>query len=344
MSKPLLFCLTPVKNEAWILERFLKCASVWADRIIIADQGSTDGSREIAAQFPKVTLLHNDSEGWSEPVRQRMLLAEARRTPGPKVLLALDADEFLTANFLTSREWCSILNAQPGTVIGIQWPEIEVNFSDLNYFYYPAILPFGFVDDGSDHEPELIHGPRLPMPVGAKMLALTEIKLMHYCLADVDRFRSRIRWYQCFEYLASKKKPMDLYRFYYKIRFVPSHAIAKVPREWVQGYEERGIDMSSVIRDRTYRWDRDVLEYFRQHGARKFKRLKIWDADWTKLRDELYPEEACKGPIDPRSKFDKFVHRWLESTQPDFSLYANPSRSKRLFNKCVEKTLGLLGW
>jgi hypothetical protein len=271
-------------------------------------------------------------------------LAEARRTPGPKVLLALDADEFLTANFLISREWDSILSAPPGTAIGIQWPEIEVTFSDLNYFHYPTILPMGFVDDGSDHKPELIHGPRLPMPSGRRMLALTEIKLMHYCLADIDRFKSRIRWYQCFEYLARKKKPIDLYRFYYKIQFVPKQAIAKVPREWIQGYEDRGIDMSSVNRDGIYRWDREVLEYFREHGAKKFKRLAIWDADWTKLRDELYPEESTNGRLDPRSKFDKLVHQWLKSTQPDFALYASPSRGRRFFNSCVQRALGSMGW
>jgi hypothetical protein len=176
------------------------------------------------------------------------------------------------------------------------------------------------------------------------MLTLTEIKLMHYCLVDINRFKSRIRWYQCFEHLALKRKPIDLYRFYYKIRSVPPQAYSRVPQEWIEGYEERGIDMSSVNRDGNYRWDREVLEYFKEYGAERFKRLAIWDTDWTKLRDELYPEESTKGPLDPRSKFDKFVHRWLESTQPDFSLYATPSRGRRFFNKCVQKALCSVGW
>lgn len=344
MTKPLVFCLTPVKNESWILERFLKCASLWADHIIIADQGSTDGSREIAQRFPKVKLIDNTSQGWSEPVRQQMLLAEARRFQGPKVLFSLDADEFLTANFATSMEWNSILSAPPGTVIGIQWPEIEINFSDLSYFHYPLNLPFGFVDDGTEHKPELIHGRRVPMPSGGRMLSLTEIKLMHYCLADTDRFESRVRWYQCFEHLSLNKKPIDLYRYYNRIRFIPPQAIAKVPREWIQGYQERGIDMSSVNRDVSYRWDREVLTYFKEHGNRKFKRLAIWNVDWSRLRDESYPGEFPLDLSDPRSKFDKLVHRWLVSSQPNFSLYARPRFGRKLFHRSVAKVLALLGW
>lgn len=344
MSKPLVFCLTPVKNEAWILERFLQCASLWADHIIIADQGSTDGSREIAQKFPKVKLIDNASQGWSEPVRQQMLLAEARSIPGPKVLFSLDADEFLTANFAVSPEWNSILSAPPGTVIGIQWPEIEVNFSDLTYFYYPIILPFGFVDDGTEHKPELIHGRRVPMPTACRILSLTEIKLMHYCLADVDRFKSRIRWYQCFEHLSLNKKPIDLYRYYNKIRFISPQATAKVPRQWIEGYQERGIDMSSVNRDGSYRWDREVLGYFKEYGTKKFRRLAIWGVDWAELRDELCPGESLQDLSDPRSKFEKLVHRWLELSQPDFSLYATPWIGRRLFNNFVQKVLGSLGW
>ena len=51
MEKPLLVVLTPVFNEAWILPAFLKATSLWADYIIIADQMSTDGSREIYKEF-----------------------------------------------------------------------------------------------------------------------------------------------------------------------------------------------------------------------------------------------------------------------------------------------------
>ena len=40
VDKPTVVCLTPVKNEAWILDRFLKCAGLWAEHIIIADQGA----------------------------------------------------------------------------------------------------------------------------------------------------------------------------------------------------------------------------------------------------------------------------------------------------------------
>lgn len=344
MTKPLVFCLTPVKNEAWILERFLKCASLWADHIIIADQGSTDGSREIARKFPKVRLIDNCSKNFNEPERQKLLLAEARRVSGPKILFAVDADEFLTANVLTSREWQSILAAQQGTVIRLQWPAIQVNHSDLTFFHYPALLPIGFVDDESEHTGKVIHSTRVPIPLGAPELLLTDIKLMHYCLMDVERFNSRIRWYQCFEYLTSKKKAISLYRFYNVIRFVPSQAVAQVPWEWIEGYAEHGIDMTSVNRKGTYHWDREVLEHFKIYGPKKFRRLPIWDVDWVRLRNELFPGELLWDVSDPRSKFDKLVHKWLKMSQPDFSLYAQPKLGRRLFHKLVNKVFSVLGW
>lgn len=51
--------LTPVFNEAWILPAFLIAMSLWADYIIIADQMSTDGSREIYKEFEKVIVINN---------------------------------------------------------------------------------------------------------------------------------------------------------------------------------------------------------------------------------------------------------------------------------------------
>src|SRR5437667_3161139 len=98
-ERPTIICLTPVKNEAWILDRFLQCASLWADHIIVADQCSEDESREIVGRHPKVILIENPSPVYDEGARQKLLLEAARRIPGKRLLIALDADEMLTANW-----------------------------------------------------------------------------------------------------------------------------------------------------------------------------------------------------------------------------------------------------
>ena len=65
--KPLLICLTPVYNEAWILPAFLKATSLWADYIIIADQMSTDGSRDIYKDYDKVIMVDNPRKEMHQP-------------------------------------------------------------------------------------------------------------------------------------------------------------------------------------------------------------------------------------------------------------------------------------
>jgi glycosyltransferase involved in cell wall biosynthesis len=72
--------LMPVKNEDWILEYSLSCASLWADYIIVADQNSTDRTPEICKNFDKVIYIKNDSQFHSGAVR-RLLLEEARKIP-----------------------------------------------------------------------------------------------------------------------------------------------------------------------------------------------------------------------------------------------------------------------
>ena len=344
MQKPSVICLTPVLNEAWILERFLTCASLWADHIIIADQQSTDGSVEIAQRFPKVRLIENPAKKFNEPERRQMLLAEARRIPGPRLLFGLDADEFLTANFLNSPEWDAILQAPPGTVISFPWPLVQANAAKLSYFFLAKELAIGFMDDGSEPQDRVIHSPRVPAPPGAKTLHAKEIKLMHYCLMDHDRFESRLRWYQCWEQLNLHKRPIDLYRFYHTDLFVPSNMVKPVPAEWMLGYEQHGIDMTSVNREGNYRWDKEVLRFFDEHGTARFKRLAIWDADWTRLHAELYPEKARKNYLDPRSRFDKLVHRWLRWTQRHYCFHSAPNLGQKFHHRLVQRVLKPLGW
>jgi glycosyltransferase involved in cell wall biosynthesis len=96
---PKIVVITPVKNEAWILDRFLAVTSQFADCIIIADQNSTDGSLTIYKNYPKVILIQNESEQFNEAERQILLIQKARElVPEHKILLALDADEILAAS------------------------------------------------------------------------------------------------------------------------------------------------------------------------------------------------------------------------------------------------------
>jgi len=256
-SKPTVICLTPIKNESWILDRFLQCASLWADHIIIADQQSTDESRVIAGRYSKVTLIENSSATYSEKERQQLLLEAARKIPGPRLLIALDADEMLTANFMTSPEWTTVLKAPPGTVIEFEWANLNSDFYywSIDNFY----LPLGFMDDGSDHAGFNIHSPRIPVPVDANRIRLHSIRVLHYQYVSWERLKSKNRWYECWEKLNQPwRKSIEIYRLYHHMDRISKPEgqlddISKpegqlLPKEWLLGYEQQGIDMTSIQR------------------------------------------------------------------------------------------------
>ena len=51
--------MTLVRDEAWVLQRFIETTLQWADELVLLDQNSTDGSRDIAAARPHVHLFEN---------------------------------------------------------------------------------------------------------------------------------------------------------------------------------------------------------------------------------------------------------------------------------------------
>lgn len=332
-SKPTVICLTPVKNEAWILERFLRCASLWADHIIIADQQSTDGSREIAAKYPKVTLIDNSSKTFNEPERQKLLLEAARRIPGPRLLIALDADEMLTGNFSNSPEWNTLIQAPIGTVIAFDRANLQPNFQ--YYWREDCFFCYGFLDDGSEHTGEEIHSPRIPVPAQAPIIKLRDIKVLHYQYTDWERMKSKHRWYQCWELLnrsSSSFRAIKIHRLYHHMYTTDVHPILK---EWFLGYEHQGIDMTSTNTTSIFWWDKQILDWLAKYGADTFKKLDIWDVDWSILFSKINPDSPPVDYKDPRSKLDKCIHLWLKKTQ---------RVSSRRSIVMLEKLLGFLGW
>lgn len=331
---PAVICLVPVRNEAWILDRFLKCASLWADHIILADQGSTDGSREIAGAFPKVRVIQNISPAFSEVDRQRKLIEEARKIPSPRLLIALDADEVLTANVLESPEWNTVLSATTGTVICFRWVNLR---PDMSSYSTPDIeFAWGFVDDESEHTGVLIHNPRLPTPQGAMKISMREIKVLHYQFTNVKRMRHKHCWYQMWERLTyPSRRPISIFRQYHHMDALLDSDIKPLPSEWISGYQFKGIDMTSICDESTYWWDREIVNWIAEYGSAHFRKEAIWDIDWKLVarNARMAVDEDKLG--DPRNVFERAVHRWLHATQ---------ASSSQAPVRVVNRFLRMLGW
>ncbi|HMQ30109.1 MAG TPA: glycosyltransferase family 2 protein [Chloroflexaceae bacterium] len=332
MGRLPIICLTPVKNEEWILERFLQAASLWADHIVVADQHSTDTSRAIASRFPKVRLVHNQDVTYSEVSRQQLLVNTARLIAQPSVLIALDADEFLTANVLTSPEWQQAVGAAPGTVFEFTWANV---LSDLTHYWAVPSRFLGFVDDGSEQKGGDIHNNRLPFPRGAPRMVFKDIFVLHYQYADWARMQSKHRWYQCWERVRyPHKRALDIYRLYHHMDHIPRSTIRQLPCEWRAAYYDRDIDLGRFAAQPMYWWDREVLGMFERYGTETFRKEAIWDCDWNNLARQVYGENAPRID-DPRRPTDKAMHTFLRTTQP---------LANTLPMQAFQKLFALIGW
>ena len=315
-----IICLTPIRNEAWILEKFLSCASLWADHIIIADQLSTDGSREIAKKFPKVILVDNNSETFNEPERQKLLIDEGRKIQGPKVFFTLDADEFLTSGYASSSEWDKILHAPPGHVFRFNWVNVLPGFKRG---WVIGNSPWAFADDGSQHAGPKIHSPRIPLPAHGTYHNLTDIKVLHFQYTDWPRMQSKHCWYQCYEILHNPGKgPVELYRMYHHMYIYLKRKKYTVDLEdrWFRGYDEAGINIRDV-RKLDYWWDGEVVKMLVENGASRFAPAFIWYRDWNLIRDK-YDMHNKADLGDPRNVFQKLLHSYLHTSQPYRNSYA----------------------
>lgn len=307
-------CVTPVRNEAWILERFLRCAQGWADEIVIADQGSVDGSRQIAGRFANVTVIDNTAPSYDEDARQRLLLDAARRFPGPRLIVALDADEALSATWLDSPEWEAARLAAPGTAFAFDW--VNVLPGAATAWIPPQKRVFAFVDDGSEHRGEPIHSARVPIPDRARVVELHEPKVLHVQYLHWRRMKSKQRWYQCWEtFEHPSKRPIQLYRQYHHMDAFPREEVRALDERWIAGYREQGIDVLQPAYDDLYWWDGEVFDWIAEHGPRAFEKLAIWDVDWADVGRRLGRDVPPAHVRDPRGPFARAVHRWLAMTQ-----------------------------
>ncbi|WP_041555505.1 glycosyltransferase family 2 protein [Nostoc sp. PCC 7524] len=311
-SVPKIVVITPVKNEAWILERFLSVTSQFADYIIIADQNSTDGSQAICKKYPKVILVENKSEKFNEADRQLLLIKTARELIlEPKILIALDADEILAANAIKTQSWQTMLQAKPGTVIYFEKPDL---FETTHQCIRTGILtPLAYVDDGAAHQPQAIHSVRIPTPEYATRLHCHDIKVLHYGITRLDAHAAKMRLYGVIENVLGVGHPLGRrYRYNSRPDYLGLGKLEAAPDEWFRGWEEQGIDMHTIIKHKYYAYDFEVLRYFQKYGMRRFLMEDIWKFDWEACRQYAKSQQLESIPDYPISQPSKVVDSMLD--------------------------------
>ena len=290
MSGLKIIVITPIRNEAWVLDAFLSCASSWADCIILADQHSTDGSREIAAKYEKVILVDNDAPEMNQAAARLLLFQEVDKIEGDKIVFALDADEFLSEGFEKTEGWQRIVNSKPNEIFCFKW---------LNLYgdYGHALPESGFMEWACHFEPTMriaeeydsferraVHEMRVPcLPIDrAEYIMIPDIRFVHLSFINPTRTRNKQDFYEVstLAKLTNQKSAVTMFRTYHR----PSPKVRPLEKDAVlyckgkQGYNA----MQLVSEDDGQYYIGEMLTIFQRDGVEKYLKLDIWDNPYLK--------------------------------------------------------------
>lgn len=306
--------MTPVRNEAWVLRAYLESTSRWADYIVIADQMSTDGSRDIIKEYAQknastqgwaqIVMIDNDNPEFNESERQSMLINKAREIAAGRdtLLWGLDADEVLAANAFDTKDWQRILNSKPGDVFWFRWAQLCPNQRE---YWQSTSYPWLFHDDGKEPHGNYVrnmHSMRIPYPIEEKqMYYVRDFYVLHFAYLNVHRVMSKSRFYQFVDWEMNHRSPISLSRSYRASTVLPT-SVRPITKEML--YTQFDIlKMVDAEVARCY-MDEYIVERLPRHEAKELRRLDIWDEDFCKTY----------GLADPRTVWNRLVHHYLQLT------------------------------
>ncbi len=326
MNKPLLICITPVRNEAWILNVFLRATSLWADYIIIADQCSTDGSREIALSYPKVILIENDNPDFNEAERQKMLIEKARQIVGDKILFALDADEIFEANFMRTKDWQKIISSKCGDIFCFRWAQL---LSDKKHYWIPNnYFPWVFHDDGEElHKNYIanIHSMRIPYPIDEQQLNyVNDFRVLHFQQINPPRNIAKQRFYMFVDYSMNKRSIIKLSRTYFQKKDVVKQF--EIDHNMLYSKSIEGFDLfeNLDLNCGKFWFDDYIVQRIKENGTYAYKNINIWNKSFI----------AENNFEDPRSISLKLLHLYLSKSQ---------NISNLIIIRLIDKILKIIG-
>lgn len=314
MEKPKIIVITPVRNEAWILDAFLTCTSSWADYIILADQHSDDGTREMAAKYEKVILIDNPTQEWYEYLCRTRLLEEALKIPGDKIIFGLDADEFLSEGFEKTASWQKIIHSKGNEIFCFNWLNLFDDFNTAEYtcMHYEWAAHYDdsvdVIEEYKKREKHAVHCVRVPCleTERCSYVFVDDFWVVHLAKLNHQKIRQKNDFYQVTWVDKNKEEanPISMYRGYSK--YYPDQLVhLDAPVKLCRMGEDK--DYSFLVRTTDYgkHYVDEMVQVFEREGTEKFAKLCIWDNPYLKA--------AGVNPHLPLRY--KFLHWYLRKTQ-----------------------------
>lgn len=201
MSQPKIFCICLVKNEADIVGYCLQEASKWADRIIVYDGESTDGTwgKVLALQSEKIVPWKSEDKVFNEGLRAEAFNAFRHEANEGDWWCRLDADEIYIQN---PRQFLAPIRKPVHVVWGVAI-EYAITTEDLETidFTTPAdkLLPQLRYYRACNSEPRFFrYRPRLVWPETASWpihlgpVHPQRILYRHYKYRSPEQIRARL--------------------------------------------------------------------------------------------------------------------------------------------------------
>ena len=273
MEETKIICLMPVKNEAAILPTTLGIISEYADVIIIADQMSDDGSREVYKNFPKVRVIDNNRTGHSNEVRWDLLRA-AREHGKNNLIICLDADEYIPSNIF--KNFLSMAKLEVGQSFRFPWIQLwksKYEYNDTGV-WYRNYQRAAWVDDGeTEYKNKFVindHTSRVPERFLNNCIRVDNVPIMHLQWVFWEKTQMKQAWYRCSE-LVKSPESWKIINDSYSHSLEVSKKLKNTPKEWLEDLEEK-----DLVQKQSDWHKNEIIKMFEQYGVTFFEKLQIW--------------------------------------------------------------------
>jgi hypothetical protein len=300
-----IIALVPVRNEAWVLPHSLACLSAFCDVVIVSDQASEDGSRELYKQFPKVVMVDRrpSTDRAMSASRRWQLLDAARDYGGNNLLWNTDADEMISPVVISAWLNAPSTRLEPRTFYDCGYYQLwnsPAAYRDDDSAYRPQLKRLAFVDDRRvdfDRSPAdaELHEPRVPPVPDGTFVEAPQLPVLHLQWLLPQQNQMKQAWYRCRELVDGRQTAAELNAFYAITLPEAGTRTWAVPGAWLEGLTFP--DFSVV--DAQPSWhQREILQWFDRHGAEFFEPLEIWHI--ASLRRE-FRRRVGRFPLPDRS-------------------------------------------